>query len=136
MTEGIVPGAGYSYLKATKCKGLTSLIKSTDDGEKVGAKIVQKALTVPFKTLLSNAGMEDEVGGIMDKVINGDKGYNLKTKKLENLVESGVIDPWQVTKSALRNAGSVAGLILTSEAIVSDEEELKAIDVSEKLPTL
>ena len=94
MTEGIVPGAGYSYLKATKCKGLTSLLKSTDDGEKVGAKIVQKALTVPFKKLLSNAGMEDEVGGIMDKVINGDKGYNLKTKKLENLIESGVIDPW------------------------------------------
>jgi chaperonin GroEL len=136
MTEGIVPGAGYSYLKATKCKGLTTLLKSTDDGEKVGAKIVQKALTVPFKKLLSNAGMEDEVGGIMDKVINGDKGYNLKTKKLENLIESGVIDPWQVTKSALRNAGSVAGLILTSEAIVSDEDELKAIDVSEKLPTL
>lgn len=80
--------------------------------------------------------MEDEVGGIMDKVINGDKGYNLKTKKLENLIESGVIDPWMVTKSALRNAGSVAGLILTSEAIVSDEDELKTIDVSEKLPTL
>ena len=136
MTEGIVPGAGYSYLKATKCKGLTNLLKSTDDGEKVGAKIVQKALTVPFKKLLSNAGMEDEVGGIMDKVINGDKGYNLKTKKLENLIESGVIDPWQVTKSALRNAGSVAGLILTSEAIVSDEEEMKTVDVSEKLPTL
>ena len=136
MTEGIVPGAGYSYLKATKCKGLTTLLKSTDDGEKVGAKIVQKALTVPFKKLLSNAGMEDEVGGIMDKVINGDKGYNLKTKKLENLIDSGVIDPWQVTKSALRNAGSVAGLILTSEAIVSDEEEMKTVDVSEKLPTL
>ncbi len=93
-------------------------------------------MTVPFKKLLSNAGMEDEVGGIMDKVINGDKGYNLKTKKLENLIESGVIDPWQVTKSALRNAGSVAGLILTSEAIVSDEDEMKAIDVSEKIPTL
>lgn len=136
MTEGIVPGAGYSYLKATKCKGLTTLLKSTDDGEKVGAKIVQKALTVPFKKLLSNAGMEDEIGGIMDKVINGDKGYNLKTKKMENLLDSGVIDPWLVTKSALRNAGSVAGMILTSEAIVSDEEELKTIDVSEKLPTL
>ena len=135
MTEGIVPGAGYSYLKATKCKGLTNLLKSTDD-EKVGAKIVQKALTVPFKKLLSNAGMEDEVGGIMDKVINGDKGYNLKTKKLENLIDSGVIDPWQVTKSALRNAGSVAGLLLTSEAIVADEEEMKTVDVSEKLPTL
>ena len=80
--------------------------------------------------------MEDEVGGIMDKVINGDKGYNLKTKKLENLIDSGVIDPWQETKSALRNAGSVAGLILTSEAIVSDEEEMKTVDVSEKLPTL
>ena len=55
---------------------------------------------------------------------------------LSNLIDSGVIDPWMVTKSALRNAGSVAGLILTSEAIVSDEEELKTIDVSEKLPTL
>ena len=136
MTEGIVPGAGYSYLKATKCKGLLNLLKSADDGEKVGAKIIQKALTVPFKKLLINAGMEDEIGGIIDKVVSGDKGFNLKTKKMENLLESGVIDPWMVTKSALRNAGSVAGLILTSEAIVSDVEELKTIDVSQKLPTM
>ena len=60
----------------------------------------------------------------------------MKTRKFEDLVESGVLDPWMVTKSALRNAGSVAGLLLTSEAIVSDDDELKTIDVSEKLPTL
>jgi chaperonin GroEL len=136
MTEGVVPGAGYSYLKSTKCEGLTKLLNSSNVGEQVGAKIIQKVLTVPFKKLLTNAGMEDEIGGIMSKVINGNKGFNLKTKKFEDLIESGVLDPWMVTKSALRNAGSVAGMLLTSEAIVSDEEELKAIDVSEKLPTL
>ena len=136
MTEGVVPGAGYCYLKATKCDGLAKLLSSPIVGEQVGAKIVQKVLTVPFKKLLTNAGMEDEIGGIMSKVISGNKGYNLKTRKFEDLVESGVLDPWMVTKSALRNAGSVAGLILTSEAIVSDEEELKTIDVSEKIPTM
>ena len=136
MSEGVVPGAGYCYLKATKCDGLLKLLSSSNVGEQVGAKIIQKVLTVPFKKLLTNAGMEDEIGGVMSKVIGGNKGYNLKTRKFEDLVESGVLDPWMVTKSALRNAGSVAGMILTSEAIVSDEEELKAIDVSEKLPTL
>lgn len=136
MTEGVVPGAGYCYLKSTKCDGLMKLLDSDVVGEQVGAKIIQKVLTVPFKKLLTNAGMEDEIGGIMAKVISGNKGYNLKTRKFEDLVDSGVLDPWMVTKSALRNAGSVAGLILTSEAIVSDEEELKTIDVSEKLPTL
>ena len=136
MTEGVVPGAGYCYLKATKCDGLAKLLSSPIVGEQVGAKIVQKVLTVPFKKLLTNAGMEDEIGGIMSKVITGNKGFNLKTRKFEDLVESGVLDPWMVTKSALRNAGSVAGLILTSEAIVSDEEELKTIDVSEKIPTM
>ena len=136
MTEGVVPGAGYCYLKATKCDGLLKLLSSSNVGEQVGAKIIQKVLTVPFKKLLTNAGMEDEIGGIMSKVISGNKGYNLKTRKFEDLVESGVLDPWMVTKSALRNAGSVAGMILTSEAIVSDEDELKAIDVSEKLPTM
>lgn len=136
MTEGIVPGGGYSYLKATKCKGLLDLLKSSNHGEQVGAKIIQKALTVPFKTLLFNAGMEDEVGEIMGKVITGTKGYNLKTNKLENLIDSGVIDPWMVTKSALRNAGSVSGLILTSQATVTDEEEMKTIDISQKIPTM
>ena len=72
----------------------------------------------------------------MGKVITGTKGYNLKTNKLENLIDSGVIDPWMVTKSALRNTGSVSGLILTSQATVTDEEELQMIDVSQKLPTL
>lgn len=136
MTEGVVPGAGYCYLKATKCDGLMKLLSSSNVGEQVGAKIIQKVLTVPFKKLLTNAGMEDEIGGIMSKVISGNKGYNLKSRKFEDLIESGVLDPWMVTKSALRNAGSVAGLILTSEAIVSDEEEMKTVDVSEKLPTL
>ena len=136
MTEGVVPGAGYCYLKATKCDGLMKLLSSSVVGEQVGAKIIQKVLTVPFKKLLTNAGMEDEIGGIMSKVIGGNKGYNLKTRKFEDLVESGVLDPWMVTKSALRNAGSVAGMILTSEAIVSDDDELKTIDVSEKIPTM
>lgn len=136
MTEGVVPGAGYCYLKATKCKGLTNLLNSDVVGEQVGAKIVQSALKVPFKKLLTNAGLEEEIGILMGKVINGKLGYNIKTQKLENLVESGVLDPWMVTKSALRNAGSVAGMILTSEAIVSDEEELQTIDVSQKLPTM
>lgn len=123
MEEGIVPGGGYSYVKAHKCKELVSLSKNIDaDG--VGAQIVRQALLVPFKKLLLNAGLEDLTTDIMKKIWkNNEKGYNVKARRFENLLKGGVIDPWTVTKSALRNAASVAGLMITSEAIVAEQEE-------------
>ena len=139
MMDGVVPGAGYSYLKSSKCDGLIELLNSSNDGERIGAKIVQKALIAPFKKLMSNAGLGDESGVLIGDILKRDNdwvGYNLKTGKMENLIEAGVIDPWMVTKSALRNAGSVAGLIITTEAVVADDEDAIIRDVTKSIPTM
>ena len=139
MMDGVVPGAGYSYLKSSKCDGLIELLNSSNDGERIGAKIVQKALIAPFKKLMSNAGLGDESGVLIGDILKRDNdwvGYNLKTGKMENLIEAGVIDPWMVTKSALRNAGSVAGLIITTEAVVADDEDIVIRDVTKSIPTM
>ena len=137
IREGIVPGGGYSYLKAIKCPALKKQAKSMDaDG--IGAAIIQKALSVPFAKLLSNAGLEQEFSSIAKKIwLKTNYGFNIKTKKFENLLNNGVIDPWTVTKSALRNAASVAGLMLTSEAIVAEkEDEKEKIVVNQQIPNL
>lgn len=137
IKEGIVPGGGYSYLKATRCKELLNQAKSLDaDG--IGANIILKALTEPFVKLLQNAGLEKEYNIISSKILrNTNCGFNLKTKKFENLLENGVVDPWTVTKSALRNAASVAGLMISSEAIVADKEETQEkIYVNQQIPQL
>lgn len=137
IKEGIVPGGGYSYLKAIKSPALVKQSKSIDaDG--IGASIIQKALAVPFNKLLTNIGLEQEFSSIAKKIwSNTNHGFNIKTKKFENLLNSGVIDPWTVTKSALRNAASVAGLMLTSEAIVAEkEEEKEKVVVNQSLPQL
>lgn len=111
IDEGIVPGGSYCYIKA-----------SQKLGNSAGEKIMKKALLAPFKQLMSNAGMSDEAGTYIVKIQKGAKytGLNLKTMKMENLLESGVIDPWKVAKSALLNATSVAGMMLTSDAVISD----------------
>ena len=137
IKEGIVPGGGYSYLKATRCKELLNQAKSLDaDG--IGANIILKALTEPFVKLLQNAGLEKEYNIISSKILrNTNCGFNLKTKKFENLLENGVVDPWTVTKSALRNAASVAGLMISSEAIVADKEETQEkVYVNQQIPQL
>lgn len=137
IKEGIVPGGGYSYLKATRCKELLNQAKSLDaDG--IGANIILKALTEPFVKLLQNAGLEKEYNIISSKILrNTNCGFNLKSKKFENLLENGVVDPWTVTKSALRNAASVAGLMISSEAIVADKEETQEkVYVNQQIPQL
>ena len=137
IKEGIVPGGGYSYLKATRCKELINQAKSLDaDG--IGANIILKALTEPFVKLLQNAGLEKEYNIISSKILrNTNCGFNLKSKKFENLLENGVVDPWTVTKSALRNAASVAGLMISSEAIVADKEEpQEKIYTNQQIPQL
>lgn len=137
IREGIVPGGGYSYLKASRCSAITKQSKLMDaDG--IGANIIIKALMEPFIKLLSNAGLEREYNTIANKIWKQSlHGFNIKTKKFENLFESGVIDPWTVTKSALRNAASVAGLMLSSQAIVADkEEEKEKVYVNQQIPNL
>ncbi|GMI81875.1 SCHLEPPERLESS, chaperonin-60alpha1, CHLOROPLAST CHAPERONIN 60ALPHA [Hibiscus trionum] len=125
IEEGIVPGGGSALVH------LSSFVpaikeKLEDADERIGADIVQKALVAPASLIAQNAGIEGEV--VVEKVRNSEweVGYNAMTDKYENLVESGVIDPAKVTRCALQNASSVAGMVLTTQAIVVEKPKPKA----------
>ncbi|MBU1298725.1 MAG: chaperonin GroEL, partial [Bacteroidetes bacterium] len=120
VEEGIVPGGGVAYLRAlSKLDGL----KLENDDQKIGVEIIRKALEEPIRWIVNNAGLEGSV--VINKVKDGkdDFGFNAQTEKYENLIKSGVIDPTKVTRIALENAASVAGLLLTTEATVVEKPE-------------
>ncbi|KAF7823369.1 ruBisCO large subunit-binding protein subunit alpha [Senna tora] len=125
IEEGIVPGGGTALVHLS---GHVPSIKDRleDADEKLGADIVQKALVAPASLIAQNAGIEGEV--VVEKIKNGEweVGYNAMTDKYENLVEAGVIDPAKVTRCALQNAASVAGMVLTTQAIVVEKPKPKA----------
>jgi len=121
VEEGIVPGGGVALLRAGNA--LDDLKLKGD--EKIGAEIIRRALEEPLRQLAFNAGEEGSV--VVQRVMSekGNIGYNAETGQFENLVEAGVIDPKKVTRSALQNAASVSGLLLTTETLITDlpEEE-------------
>ena len=121
VEEGIVPGGGVALIRASA--GLGSL-RASDD-EKVGVRIVQKALEEPLRWIVSNAGAEGSV--VLDKVKNGKGafGFNAATEEYEDLVKAGIVDPTKVVRIALQNAASVAGLMITTEAMIADKPEKK-----------
>ncbi|CAA7410569.1 unnamed protein product [Spirodela intermedia] len=125
IEEGIVPGGGAAFVHLSTC---VPAIKDTieDPEERLGADIIQKALVAPASLIAHNAGVEGEV--VVEKVKESEWeiGYNAMTDKYENLVESGVIDPAKVTRCALQNAASVAGMVLTTQAIVVEKPKPKA----------
>jgi chaperonin GroEL len=126
VEEGIVPGGGVALVRAAKAldKFRTNEDGEGDDDEQIGVTIVRRALEEPLRQIVQNAGKEGAV--IVEKVREAKKesyGYNAATEKFEDLVESGVIDPAKVTRSALQNAASIAGLMLTTEALVSEIPE-------------
>ena len=118
VEEGIVIGGGVALIKAMK--GLSKLTGSNED-EDMGIQIVQKALEAPLRTIASNAGVDGSV--VLQDVLKakGDKGYNARTNKYEDLKKAGVIDPTKVTRVAVQNAGSIAGMVLTTECVVNDK---------------
>lgn len=123
VEEGIVPGGGVAYIRATDAlEGL----KGDNDDETTGIEIVRRAIEEPLRQIVFNGGKEGAV--IVQKIKEGkaDYGYNARTDKFENLFESGVIDPAKVTRVALENAASIAGMFLTTECIIVDEKEDKA----------
>ena len=127
--EGIVPGGGVALLRGSRA--LKKLLKSEDltDDERIGAGIVGRAIEEPMRWIAQNAGQEGSI--IVNKVkeLDGEQGYNAAKGKYENLVNSGVIDPTKVVRYALQNASSIAGLMLTTEALISElpeKEEAKA----------
>jgi len=123
--EGIVPGGGVAYLRARRA---LSELKLEDADEQVGAKIVERALEEPVRQIAQNAGHEGAV--VVGKILESQEpsfGFNAETEQFEDLVKAGVIDPTMVARTALQNAASIAGLLLTTEAIVTEvpEEEKK-----------
>jgi len=129
VQEGIVPGGGVALLRCiallNKGKGgINDDLLKGDVG--IGVAIVRRALEEPMRQIVANAGLEGAV--IIQKVLEGkdDFGYNARTEQFENLFESGVIDPTKVTRSALENATSIAGLMLTTECVITDEPEEKS----------
>jgi len=121
VEEGIVPGGGVALIRASA--GLGNLRVSDD--EKVGVRIVQKALEEPLRWIVGNAGAEGSV--VLDKVKNGKGafGFNAATEEYEDLVKAGIVDPTKVVRIALQNAASVAGLMITTEAMIADKPEKK-----------
>lgn len=122
VQEGIIPGGGVAYVRAIDA--LKDVDVSNED-QATGVNIVRLALEAPLRTIVINAGQEGSV--IVNKVRDGKKdfGYNARENKYDNFFEAGIIDPTKVARLALENAASIAGLLLTTEAVVSDIPEEK-----------
>jgi chaperonin GroEL len=124
VEEGIVPGGGVALVRAIPA--VDALIGTLEGDEKIGAQIVRRALEEPLRQIVANAGEEGAV--VVAKVLESTDqhyGYNALTGKFEDLVKAGVIDPTKVTRTALQNAASIAGLLLTTEALVVEIPEAK-----------
>src|SRR5476651_444062 len=124
VEEGVVPGGGVAFLRARKA--LEGKIKVANDDQQAGIKIVMRALEEPMRQIVANSGAEPSV--VLNKVAEGkgvNYGYNAQTDEFGDLVEMGVIDPTKVTRTALQNAASVAGLMLTTDAMVAELVEEK-----------
>jgi chaperonin GroEL len=123
VEEGIVPGGGVALVRA-----IPSLegVKGENDGEQTGIKIVRRALEEPLRQIVENAGFEGAVvaENVMSK--KGAYGFNAQTEEYGDLVKMGVIDPTKVVRTALSNAASIAGLLLTTDALVTEEPEEEA----------
>ena len=119
VEEGILPGGGVALIRAGKVlDGLT-----VPETQAFGVNIVKAAIEAPLRQIVSNAGGEPSI--VLENVRKGDGGYgyNARNDTYEDLIGAGVIDPTKVTRSALQNAASVAGLLLTTEALVADHAE-------------
>src|SRR5688500_6236437 len=131
VEEGIVQGGGVVLMRAAKALDKFKPLETNEDGEaigdpdeQIGVNIVKRALEEPLRQIVANAGKE---GAVIIERIRAEKnpniGYNVVTEKFEDLVAAGVIDPAKVTRSALQNAASIAGLMLTTEGLISEFQE-------------
>ena len=124
VEEGIVAGGGVALVRCTPV--VEALIKTLEGDEKIGAQIIRRAIEEPLRQIVSNAGVEGAViVGKIHESKDDNFGYNAGSDKFEDLVKAGVIDPTKVTRTALQNAASIAGLMLTTEAMVSEIPEPK-----------
>jgi len=120
VEEGIVPGGGVALVRAI---ATLDAIETDNDDEETGVEIVKRAIEEPLRQIVANAGKEGAVVVQKVKEGEGDYGYNARTDNYENLFKTGVIDPAKVTRVALENAASIAGMFLTTETVIVDEKE-------------
>ena len=120
IEEGTVPGGGVAYIRAIEAlEGM----KGENEDETTGIEIVKRAIEEPLRQIVANAGKEGAVVVQKVKEGKGDFGYNARTDKYENLCAAGVIDPAKVTRVALENAASIAGMFLTTECVIAEKKE-------------
>ncbi len=120
VEEGIVPGGGVALLR---CVPAIKKVESANDDEEIGVKIVQRAVEEPLRALAANAGEEGSLIVQEVKKRKSSDGYNVATGKYEDLVKAGVVDPKKVTRTALQNSASIAGLLLTTECLITEIPE-------------
>ncbi len=120
VEEGIVTGGGVALVRAM---GALAKLQGDNEDENMGIQIVKKALEAPLRTIADNAGVDGSV--VLQAVMTskGSNGYNAKTDKYQDLKKAGVIDPTKVTRIAMENAASIAGMVLTTEAVINDKKE-------------
>jgi chaperonin GroEL len=139
VEEGIVPGGGVALIRAAKALDKFKIFEPNEDGkvngdldEQIGVTIIKRALEEPLRQIVQNAGKEGAV--IIEKIRtekNPNVGYNAETEKFEDLIAAGIIDPAKVTRCALQNAASIAGLMLTTETLISEiQQEDKSMAMS------
>jgi chaperonin GroEL len=124
VQEGIVPGGGSALVKSIR---VLEKLEGDNDDQNVGINIVRRAIQAPARQIADNAGADGAV--IVGKLVedkSATNGYNAQSGKFEDLIKAGVIDPTKVVRSAIQNAASVAGLLITTEAMVSELPEPKA----------
>jgi len=122
VEEGIVPGGGVALIR---CLNAIEAVKVSNDDERIGVDIVKRAVEFPTRCLAANAGVEGSVVVEEVKKRKGNEGYNVATGEYEDLVKAGVVDPKKVTRAALQNAASIAGLLLTTECLITEIPEKK-----------
>jgi chaperonin GroEL len=133
VEEGIVPGGGVAFIRAIES---LEKFKGANEDETTGAAIVRRALEEPLRQIVENAGIEGSI--VVQKVKEGksDFGFNARTEVYENLFKAGVIDPTKVTRIALENAASIAGMLLTTECVIADKPKKEEAPHSHGAPDM
>lgn len=119
VEEGIVPGGGIAYIRSIEA--LADKTRGNNDDENTGVQIIKRALEEPLRQIVANAGIEGSIVVQKVKEGKGDYGFNARTEEYEKLLSAGIIDPTKVTRVALENAASIAGMLLTTECVIADK---------------
>jgi len=133
VEEGIVPGGGIAFIRSIE---VLEKLKGSNEDETTGIAIVKRALEEPLRQIVANAGIEGSI--VVQKVKEGkaDYGFNARTEEYENLLKAGVIDPTKVTRIALENAASIAGMLLTTECVIADKPKKEEAPHSHGAPDM